>query len=177
MNAKWAGIVVLTALGVGCGQGRAIFNVDVQSFLKPSGRDTVPYVVPPLTSAVASTVQRINLPGVGSSIVDTVHAVGTARFINSGGSGTIQLQLYVATDSAGTYNASALAISLPPSSVPGPDVPINADLSSTVNSVFTASPLCARVVAGGTNPGATTLPGKMVLTSLNLRIVVEDKLF
>jgi len=127
MNAKWAGMVVLTALGAGCGQGRAIFNVDVQSFLKPSGRDTVPYLVPPLTSAVGSTVQRINLPGVGSSIVDTVHAVGTARFINSGGSGTIQIQLYVATDSAGTYNASALAISLPPSSVPGPDVPIDAD--------------------------------------------------
>jgi len=42
MNAKWAGMVVLTALGAGCGQGRAIFNVDVQSFLKPSGRDTVP---------------------------------------------------------------------------------------------------------------------------------------
>jgi len=176
MKAKWAGMVLL-ALGAGCGQGRAIFNVDVLSFLKPTGRDTVPYLVPPLTSATASTVQKISLPGVGSSIVDTVHAVGTATFINSGGSGTIQLQLYVATDSAGTYNASALAISLPASSVPGPDVTIDADLSSAVNSVFTSSQLWARVVAGGTNPGATTLQGKMVLKSLNLRIVVQDKLF
>src|SRR3982074_673977 len=125
MNAKWAGMVVLTAPGVGGGQGRSIFNVDVQSFLKPSGRDTVPYLVPPLTSAVASTVQRINLPGVGSSIVDTVQARGTARFINAGGSGTIQVQLYVAKDSPWTYNATGLAISLPPSPVPGPDVPID----------------------------------------------------
>lgn len=177
MNAKLVGMMLLTALAAGCGEGRAIFNVDVHSFLKPGGRDTIPYFVPPLTSATASTAQRIDLPGAGSSLVDTVHAVGTAKFLNTSGSGTIRLQLYVATDSAGTYNPSALAIDLPPSPVPGPDVTINADLSSAVNSVFTQSVLWARLAAGGTNPGATPLQGKMVLTSLNLRVVVQDKIF
>ena len=39
-----AALLVLVA---GCGQGKAIFNVDVYSFMAGSGRDTIPYAIPP----------------------------------------------------------------------------------------------------------------------------------
>src|SRR2546430_11874390 len=45
MKAKWLGVAlgcaVLAGGAAGCGQGRAIFNVDVYSFLKGTGRDTL----------------------------------------------------------------------------------------------------------------------------------------
>src|SRR2546426_7555599 len=152
MNAKGLGVALLAALAVGCGEGRAIFNVDVYSFLKGTGRDTVPYFVPPGPPVDTSSVQHINLPGAGSSIVDTVHAIGGVTFLNTGGSGTIRFQIYVAADSLGTYNASALAVSVPappagPAPVPGPPVGLDADFSNAVNSVFTQSDLWVRLVA------------------------------
>src|SRR2546427_5848368 len=110
MNAKCFGVALLAALTVGCGEGRAIFNVDVHSFLFGTGRDTVPYLVPASTTLDTSSVQHINLPGAGSSIVDTVHAIGGVTFLNASGLGTIRFQIYVAADSLGTYNASALAV-------------------------------------------------------------------
>src|SRR2546422_11036617 len=90
MNAKCFGVALLVALAVGCGEGRAIFNVDVHSFLFGTGRDTVPYLVPASTTLDTSSVQHINLPGAGSSIVDTVHAIGGVTFLNASGLGTIR---------------------------------------------------------------------------------------
>jgi hypothetical protein len=182
MNAKWFGVALLAALAVGCGVGRAIFNVDVYSFLQGTGRDTVPYFVPASTSLDTSSVQHINLPGAGSSIVDTVHAIGGVKFLNTGGSGTIRFQLYVAADSLGTYNASALAVSVPappagPAPVPGPPVGIDADLANAVNSAFTQSELWVRLVAQVSAAAGLPMQGQMVLDSLRLHIVVRDKVF
>ncbi len=182
MNAKGLGVALLAALAVGCGEGRAIFVVDVHSFLFGTGRDTVFYLVPASTSLDTSSFQRINLPGAGSSIVDTVHAIGGVTFLNPSGSGTIRFQLYVAADSVGTYNASALAVSVPappagPALVPGPPVGIDADLSNSVNSVFTQSELWVRLVAQVSAAAGLPMQGKMVLDSLSLRIVVRDKIF
>src|SRR2546425_8084251 len=182
MNAKCFGVALLAALAAGCGEGRAIFNVDVHSFLFGTGRDTVPYLVPAATTLDTSSVQHINLPGAGSSIVDTVHAIGGVTFLNTGGSGTIRFQLYVAADSLGTYNPSALAVSVPappagPAPVPGPPVGLDADLANAVNSAFTQSDLWVRLVAQVSNPNLVLLSGKMVLDSLRLRIVIRDKIF
>ena len=183
MNAKCFGVTLLAALTVGCGEGRAIFNVDVHSFLFGTGRDTVPYLVPASTTRDTFSVQHINLPGAGSSIVDTVHATGLAKFLPTSGSGTIRFQLYVAADSVGTYNAPlALALSVPappagPAPVPGPPIGIDADLSNSVNSVFTQSKLWVRLVAQVSAAAGLPMQGKMVLDSLSLRIVVRDKIF
>ena len=182
MNAKCFGVALLVALAVGCGEGRAIFNVDVHSFLFGTGRDTVPYLVPASTTLDTSRVQHINLPGAGSSIVDTVHAIGGVKFLNTSGSGTILFQIYVAADSLGTYNASALAVSVPappagPAPVPGPPVGLDADFSNAVNSVFTQSDLWVRLAAHVTAAAGLPMQGKMVLDSLRLRIVIQDKIF
>lgn len=173
---------LLVAAAVGCGEGRVIFNVDVYSFLQGTGKDTVPYAVPPATSATASTVQLINLPpGLGNSIVDSVRITnGSANLITTGGAGSIGLELFVASDSAGTHLPGALALSLPPTAIPGPGtvpVAISGDLSPGLNSLFTQPTLWIRLAATGTNPGAVPLVGEMALTALQLRVVMQEKLF
>ena len=107
-------LVVVTA----CGQGHAIFNVDVYSFMQGTGKDTIPYFIPPATPTTVSTVQKITLPpGFGSSVVDSVRiTTGSANLENTGGSGTIGFQLFFASDSAGTYTAP-MALNIPATSV------------------------------------------------------------
>jgi len=166
MKALAAALLVFVAA---CGRGKAIFNVDVYSFIAGTSKDTVHYIIPPppAGSATGSQVQKINLPpGFGSSIVDTVRITnGSANLVTTSGSGRIGFQLYVAADSASTYNAGALALSLP---------------DRAVNALFTQPTVWIRLVATGTNPNAlpvTGLQGSMILTALTIRVIVEDKIF
>ena len=180
MRANWLLVTLVAILAAGCGEGRAIFNVDVYSFLKGTRADTVPYYVNPMRSADSSSITKINLPGAGASIVDSVKLFGTLDIVNASGSGTIATQLFLAADSAGTYNPSALAFSVSPKSVSGNATvvdTIQGKLNAGANSLFTKSELWFRLVARGTNSGLTLLQGKMVLTSLQLTVVITDKLF
>src|SRR5207253_6645401 len=43
MRAKWLCLVALTAAAAGCGAGRAIFDIDVFSFLSSAISDILPY--------------------------------------------------------------------------------------------------------------------------------------
>ena len=186
MKAKWLGVAlgcaVLAGGAAGCGQGRAIFNVDVYSFLKGTGSDNVSYVVPPgLSGSAGTTPQKISLPGTGSSIVDSVRAFGNLDLQNATGSGTIGFEIYLAADSIGTFNASAKAITVPTKNVSGasttPDI-IQADLTTAFKSLFTKSQLWIRLVANGSaDPGVTPLQGKAVLTSLQVTVIISDKIF
>jgi len=178
MKALAAALLVFVAA---CGQGKAIFNVDVYSFMAGSGKDTIPYAIPPASSASASTFQRILLPpGFGKSIVDSVRiTTGNANLINSAGTGTIGLQFRFAADSAGTNTAPA-ALSIAPTTVTGAQtvpVAISGDLSSTINALFTRDTLWMRITATGTNPGLTPVTGKGAITALVIRVVLQDKIF
>lgn len=178
MKALAAALLVFVAA---CGQGKAIFNVDVYSFMAGTGKDTIPYVIPPSSSGSASTFQRILLPpGFGGSIVDTVRiTTGNANLVNSAGTGTIGFSLYFAADSAGTTTAPS-ALDIPATSVTGAQtvpVTISGDLSSTVNALFTRDTLWMRIAATGTNPGVTPVTGKGALTALVIRVVLQDKIF
>ena len=181
MKATAPALVLAAALlSAACGAGRAIFNVDVYSFMAGTGKDTIPYLIPPFTSATASTFQKINLPpGFGSSIVDSVRiTTGDANLMNTGGAGTIGFQLYFAADSAGTTTATA-ALSIPATAVNGVQtvpVPITGDLS-TAASLFGQQTLWMRVSATGTNGAATPVTGKGVITALQIRVVLQDKIF
>jgi len=182
MRAKWLCVAALAAGAVGCGGGHVIFNVDVYSFIAGTGRDTVPYAVPPNTNATASTFQKISLLGAGSSLVDSVVIFGTDTMRNQIGSGTIGFQLFVAPDSAGTYLPGALAFSVTPRPVSGtnpvPPDTIRGKLAAGVNSVFASSTLWARVAAQGSNTSLITpLAGKMVIKSLLLTVVMNPKFF
>lgn len=180
MHTKWLWVTALAALAAGCGRGHAIFNVDVYSFIKGTGQDTIPYFVPPGVDSASSTPQRIDLPGAGSSFVDSVIVNGKMNLENQGGAGTIGLRLFLAADSAGTFNASALALTVPDAAVSGaattPDTIIGR-FNAGVIQLFTGSQLWIRFQAKGTNSGLTLLQGDAVLKSLWLTVVINEKLF
>ena len=178
MKALAAALLVSVAA---CGQGKAIFNVDVYSFMAGSGKDRISYNIPPSSSASASTFQRILLPpGFGASIVDSVRiTTGNANLNNSTGSGTVGFQLYFAADSAGTTTAAA-ALSVPATTVTGAQtvpVTITGDLGS-VSALFVRDTVWMRITATGTNPSLVTpVIGEAVLTALVIRVVLQDKIF
>ena len=180
MRTKWLWVVALAGVAAGCGEGHAIFNVDVYSFIKGTGRDTIPYFVPPGPPASASTFRRIDLPGAGSSFVDSVIVNGKMSLENQAGTGSIGLQLFIAADSAGTLNSSALALTVPDAAVSGtavtPDT-IVGRFNDAVIQLFTGSQLWIRLQAKGTNSGVILLQGKAVIKSLWLTVVINDKLF
>ena len=174
-----AALLVLVA---GCGQGKAIFNVDVYSFMAGTGRDTIPYAIPPAPALPpsAQTFQRVQLPpGFGSSVVDSVRiTVGSANLINSGGTGTLGFSFFFATDSVGTLSAPS-ALDVPATTVSGNatfPVAISGDLSSAIQSVFAKDTVWMRIVATGTNSGLTPVTGKGALTALVIRVVLQDKI-
>ena len=186
MHRTWMGVtVIVVALAAACGQGRVIFNVDAYSWLKGSGKDTVRYGALPGSSIDTSTVQKISLPGgLGSSLVDTVKVSGRVDFRNeAGGPGSIAFQIYLASDSAGTYTASADSILRPPinASVSGTNTTSQAlnipNLSPKGDSLFTGSNVWVRIRARVSNTSGVFLQGKAVLTALQLRVVVQDKIF
>ena len=188
MKKKWIGIaIVLAVAAAACGEGRVIFNVDVFSWLGGSAKDSIQYVAPiPGTFTPATFAQKVTLvPGLGSSGIDTVKVTGSARVTNqSGGPGSLRFQVYLASDSAGTYTAGRDSLFSPaPSAVltAGADtvvLPLNVpNLSPSGNALFNKSAIWIRLEATVSNTGVGAMQGKVVLTSLNLRVVVQDKLF
>jgi hypothetical protein len=184
MKATTPALVLAAALlSAACGEGRAIFNVDVYSFIQGTGKDTIPYIIPPDSTASASKFQQINLPpGFGSSIVESATLTGAADLRNATGAGTIGFQLYVAADSAGTLDsAAAFAVNVPQTAVSGTNVgplTITGGLTPAVLDLLTGSGVWIRMVATGTNADLLNpATGKMVLTALQLRIVLQDKIF
>ena len=184
MRAKWLPVVCLAALVVGCGKGEAIFNVNVYSFL-PASTDTVPYYIPPNTprADTGSVPQQINLPGVGSSVVDSIQIFGTLDLYNQSGTGMLGLQLFMASDSLGTYNASNAVLTVQQKTVSGsPPVPVTdtvqGQLLSNANPLFTQKQVWVRVAAEGSNASLTTaVTGYMVLRTLRLSVFINDKFF
>lgn len=175
-----AWLVGLLCAVAACGEGRAIFNVDVHSFVVGTGKDTVPYLIPiGLTDTLQSPPQKISLPpGFGNSVVDSVRiTIGSANLINTAGSGTIGFQFYIAADSAGALSPSALAIDITPTAVNGAQtvtVPITGDLSPALNSLFTESEIWVSIGAAGTNTGGVAVTGDMALTALTIRVVMQE---
>lgn len=184
MRAQWIWVAGLAGLGAGCGGGHAIFNVDVYSFMKGMGHDTIPYFAPPGTSVppVSIVPQKVSLPGAGKSLTLSAALQGSANLVNATGSGTIGLQIYLAADSLGTYAPSAAVLNpaVSGSVSPGTTTPVSfaiPDLGATIDSLFTKSALWVRTEATVSNSGATLMQGKAALTSLRVTVVLQDKFF
>lgn len=176
-------LVAGAVLGAACGGGHAIFDVDVFSFLQGTGGDTLHYTVltglggtinnPPLSVTL--------LPGLGGSVVDTVQVTGVAVIENQTGAGTVSFKIFFAEDSNSVYaggNTPILSTSgnAGPGAVATPLV-LNAVLTSAQDSLFTKKKLFVGVQAGVNNTSAQTLDGRLQLTALHLRLVINDKLF
>jgi hypothetical protein len=187
--ALWlAGLGGLGGLLAACGSGSLVINLDVYSFLKGTGKDTVPFVVLlPGTIDTSSAPQLLRLLGAGSSIVDSVIISGTANLRDSLGTGTLAFKLYLAADAAGTRLPGALALSVPAKAVsPGttvvdtiscPPRPSSCLLLSNATSLFTRDSVWARVAVTASNTGAGPFAGKLALSSLLLTVVMSPKLF
>ncbi len=189
MRATWLWTAVLLGAVTGCGEGRAIFTVDVFSFLKGTGGDTLrltPDPLPPMPPATAfvdsSTPVGVNLPGgLSSSIVDTVRVTGSIDVANPTSSGSLSYAIFLASDpSPAVVYGSAPALTVGPASFPAAttSVPIDApNLAAAARNLFKGSGLYVGVRASISNTGAAGLKTTLRLTQLRARVVIQDKIF
>ena len=184
MRATASALIVVAALGsAACGEGRAIFNVDVLSFIQPSGKDTIRYNLATALAVSADsfiTPQKVSLPpGLGKSSVDSVQVTAAAVIENTSGTGSLQFQVYFAKDSANVYTtapyitANGTISGTQPSTVPLLP-PTSVALS---DSVFNTDVLWVGVHAGIAKNAGADLVGRVRLTTLSLRVVLKDKIF
>ncbi len=175
--------LTLIAAAAGCGEGRAIFNVDVYSFLKNTGADTVHYTaLPTFTDSVSNapiSVQSLSL-ALSKSVVDSVSVSGAADLLNNSGAGTITLEMFLAADSASTYTtppAVTASGNAGPGTTPGLltfSAPI---IDSATKALLKDSTVWVGVRAKIHSTGASLFDGKMQLTAFRATIVIQDKLF
>ena len=177
MRAKWLCLVALAAVVAGCGEGRAIFDIDVFSFLKAAGADSLPYVGPlPPGFPDRIPVQTVNSLGLSSaSIVDTVRIFGSVDFANSSGTGNVSFQVYFDTVMSTVYSGTP-AFSVSGAVTPGAtttspfDIP---DLPTALKPLFLAS----TVYVGIRDSTTGVIQGTAKLSALRARIVIQDKIF
>jgi len=102
------GGVIALGLAVACGEGRAIINVDILSFMQSAKDDTLAYNIPLTVSATTDGVPvKVGLiPGLGSNSADSVTFTVGAAVENKTGAGTFRFQLLFAPDSVGTYTST-----------------------------------------------------------------------
>jgi len=176
MRVTWLCMVALAATAAGCGAGRAIFDIDVFSFLSAANADTLPYVGP-LPPGVPDTipVQTVRSLGIGSSsLVDTVRLSGAVDFVNSSGTGNVTFQVYFDTVKSMVYTG-APAFSVSGAVTPGVtttspfDIP---DLPTALKPLFLASTVYVGIRASATG----VISGTAKLTALRARIVIQDKI-
>src|SRR4029077_24562 len=136
-------VLAAEVLAAACGEGHAIFNVDVYSFIQGSGGDTLHYTTP----GIIGTTPPLNkpplkvtlLPGLGSSVVDTVQLTGAAAIQNKTGTGSLSFKIYFGADSHTVYSTTP---SLTASGNAGPgaantQMVLNATLTGAQDSLFT----------------------------------------
>ncbi len=184
MKATAPALVVAAALlSAACGEGRAIFNVDVLSFMKPSGKDTIHYNLPTALAFSADsfiTPQKVTLPpGLGKSSVDSVQVTAAALIENQTGTGSIVFEVYFAKDSAAVYGTTPYITGNGTISGTQPStVPLLPPTSvSFADSVFNTDQLWVGVHAGISKNAGADLVGRVRLTTVSLRIVLQDKFF
>ena len=187
MKAKWLGVTLLVAVAAACGEGHAIFSIDVHSFMT-GGTDTLrlppdPSLgLPPggmITGSI--TPMGVDLPtAMSSSIVDTVLLTGSLDVTHSTGSGTFSYDVFFSSssDPAVVY-AGTPALTVGPVSIPTTaPVPITSqNLAAVVGDAFKGSALYVGIRATMSNTGLTNLQSTFKLTALQARIVFQDKIF
>src|SRR5439155_6039727 len=187
MKAKWLGVTLLVAVAAACGEGHAIFSIDVHSFMT-GGTDTLRLppdpslgLLPGGTIMGSITPMGVDLPtAMSSSIVDTVLLTGSLDVTNSTGSGTFSYDVFFSSssDPAVVY-AGTPALTIGPVSIPTTaPVPITSqNLATVAADAFKGAAVYVGIRATMSNTGATNLQATFKLTALQARIVFQDKIF
>lgn len=193
MKAKWFGLALAVAAlsATACGAGRAIFNVDIFSFLQGTGKDTLHYSLPALPVSVSDSFVNppiaVNLPpGVSSSIVETVRLTGNANIENVTGSGSASFRVFFAADSNPAVLYAAVpgpAISIPQTGTATvtaggtTPLPFDVPLTAVIADLFKGSKVFIGVRVRVTANAGAGLNGKLRLTALSARVILQDKIF
>ncbi len=176
MRAKWLWVAALAAAAAGCGEGRAIFNIDVYSFLKNANAETLPYVLPPPAGLDTIPVQTLNSIGIGgASIVDTVRLIGSVEFDNTSGTGNVTFAVYFDTVKTTVYTGTPafnVVGAVTPGSMASSPFDIK-DLPTALKPLFLSSTVYVGIQASSTD----AVSGTAKLTALQARIVIKDKIF
>ncbi len=174
------GAVCLAAALASCGEGRVIIDVDVLSFLRPAGDDTLRYNVLGGLPQVDTTVSRsVSLPpGLGQSTVDVAEVTAAALLENTSGGGNVTFQVFFAKSQASLFtgtpyiSASSGPVSgaqtvqlLPPTAV------------SLADTVFNTTDLWVGVRARIATNAGPNMVGRLRLNQLRLRVFLQDKIF
>lgn len=182
MSPRLRSLAIIAAASVllECGQGRAIFNVDVLSFIGQQGNDTVPYAIPGGSSGTVDNppVKVTLLRGLGNSTVDSVTLNVGAMVQNRTDSGKVKFQIFFSGSQANVYSgppyAQDSAFVRPGADTvalaPGP-VPITADSIFGQTEIYVGVRLS---IAAGPGP---TMSGNLRLSKIILRIVLQDQIF
>jgi hypothetical protein len=179
-----AGMIVCSAavLAAGCGEGRAIFNVDIHSFLLADQADTIQYFVPPAVPPLAAqdTIPVSLLGGLQNSGVDSLRFTGSVNFENtSGGPGTITYEVFFDTATTNLFSGTA-PISLTGTAGPGAvttAVPFTIDVTGAIRDLFVQPSIFVGVRATISNPSAAPLQGRIRVAALAMRLIVNDQVF
>ena len=174
MKACAAALLVFIAA---CGQGRAIFNVDVLSFLTAS--DSVKgYNVLGGIGPIDSTISRsfILPPGFGSSSVDSVSATIASLLENQTGSGSVILSVFFAKQQGWLYTGTPY-LSDSSGTVTGVQtVPLGKNSVSLADTVFNTDSLWVGIRARVTTSAGPNFSGQLRFTDIRLRIVMQDNI-
>jgi hypothetical protein len=191
MNAKWLGAAfVSAAVAVGCGEGRAIFNVDVHSFIAGSGSDTLRLTPDPFPGLPPGTIVSdsidpvgVDLPSaMGSSTVEEVLLTGNVDVTNPTSSGSLSYEVFFSSspDPSVLY-AGAPAVTIGPASFSAgttTNVPFTSlNIAAVVGDAFKESGLYVGLRAEISNTGLTDLKTTLKLTALQARIVFQEQIF
>jgi len=172
-------LVVAGALVVACGEGRAIFNIDVLSY-QPGLADTLPYTVPGGTSITGIKDSfELQLPGgLGNSTVDSVSLRYASTVLNTSGGGRFVLEIFFDSTASGVFTSSVRFVDT--AVVAGPDTqqlgPLTVPLLA--NGLFSGDRLWVGVRGSLLADPGPSMTGRIVTVSeLRLRIVLQDKIF
>ena len=171
-------LAAIVAAAAACGEGRAIFNVDVLSFIITQGDSTVPYIVPGATSATIDTSAKVTvLKGLGNSTVDSVTLrVGTI-LQNDSGAGRVKFQFFFSGSQATLFTGTPYAEDSAIVNGQQDDTLTLGPIPLVADSIFGQDQIYAGVRLSVTaNPGST-MGGRLKLSEISLRIVLQDHVF
>lgn len=162
-------VAAAAAIAAACGEGRAIFNVDVYSFIQDDV-DTIPYAAIPATTPP----QRVTVLGLGTSSIETARIVAGGTFLNGNtGTGDVAVRLFFSVDSATTYDPANEKFALAAAALQLNETRLARDSIDLIGDpVFQEAFFFVGLRVETTSATAT---GRFALNELRLRIVLRDE--
>ncbi len=163
----------------GCGEGRAILNVDVLSFFSAS--DSIkPYNVPGGIPPVDSTVRKMFLlpAGLGSSIADEVSVTAAASLENTSGGGNVTFEVFFAKTQGSLFTGTPYVPAASGSVSGVQTVPLLPPTTiSLADTIFTSDTLWVGIRARISTNAGPNMVGRLRLTDIHVRVVTQENIF